>query len=190
MAHYIFISTWRIEAPLKEVAEAIADVKAWPSWWKAVKEVHEVKHATADYGVGSIYHHVWQSALPYKIRFTIEVAEVVPFKRIVGLASGDLAGQGIWEFSYVNGFTIAKYTWSVRTTKLWMNIVAPVARPIFRWAHLWVMKDGETGLRALTARTHRLGTHHKDEQPQQKGSGEHVKSGSYVGELVAELKEE
>ena len=43
----------------------------------------------------------------------------------------------------------AVYDWNVRTTKAWMNLFAPVARPIFRANHDWVMRNGGKGLAKL-----------------------------------------
>ncbi len=41
------------------------------------------------------------------------------------------------------------YEWNVRTTRPWMNLVAPVARPVFRWNHNAVMHSGGQGLADL-----------------------------------------
>ena len=32
------------------------------------------------------------------------------------------------------------------TTKAWMNLLAPVARPVFEWNHDWVMARGGEGI--------------------------------------------
>ncbi|HKQ32652.1 MAG TPA: polyketide cyclase, partial [Thermodesulfobacteriota bacterium] len=39
-----------------------------------------------------------------------------------------------------------RYDWQVETTKPWMNLIAPLARPIFKWNHDVVMKWGAEGL--------------------------------------------
>jgi hypothetical protein len=41
------------------------------------------------------------------------------------------------------------YEWNVRTTRSWMNLVGPVARPVFRWNHNAVMHRGGEGLANL-----------------------------------------
>ena len=41
------------------------------------------------------------------------------------------------------------YEWNVATTKPWMNLLAPVARPIFEWNHDWVMGHGGEGIAKL-----------------------------------------
>jgi hypothetical protein len=38
------------------------------------------------------------------------------------------------------------YDWNVRTTKRWMNVLAPVARPAFEYNHNVVMRRGGEGL--------------------------------------------
>ncbi len=63
-----------------------------------------------------------------------------------GEASGELAGTGFWRFYEEGGTTAVVYDWDVRTTKPWMNLVAPVAKPIFRANHNWVMRNGGEGL--------------------------------------------
>jgi hypothetical protein len=46
-----------------------------------------------------------------------------------------------------------RYDWNVRTTKSWMNLLAPLARPLFQWNHKVVMQQGAEGLaRRLNAR--------------------------------------
>ena len=40
------------------------------------------------------------------------------------------------------------YEWNVATTKAWMNLLAPVARPVFEWNHDWVMARGGEGIAA------------------------------------------
>jgi hypothetical protein len=38
------------------------------------------------------------------------------------------------------------YSWQVRTTKAWINLSGPLARPAFRWNHDRVMHQGGVGL--------------------------------------------
>ena len=45
------------------------------------------------------------------------------------------------------GSTRVRYDWRVKTTKPWMNLLAPVARPFFKWNHDVIMGWGEEGLR-------------------------------------------
>jgi hypothetical protein len=64
----------------------------------------------------------------------------------VGKASGELEGTGTWAFEEKDGITYVRYDWQVRTTRWWMNLVAPIARPFFEWNHDVVMEWGRKAL--------------------------------------------
>jgi hypothetical protein len=38
------------------------------------------------------------------------------------------------------------YDWTVMTTRVWMNALAPLLAPVFRWNHGQVMAAGGQGL--------------------------------------------
>ncbi|HET7289452.1 MAG TPA: polyketide cyclase, partial [Thermodesulfobacteriota bacterium] len=63
-----------------------------------------------------------------------------------GVARGELDGSGLWNLSKDGEYTTARYDWQVETTKPWMNLIAPLARPLFKWNHDIVMKWGAQGL--------------------------------------------
>ena len=49
--------------------------------------------------------------------------------------------------------TAVVYDWQVATTKRWMNLLSPIARPVFEYNHDVVMRWGGEGLaRRLGAR--------------------------------------
>ena len=66
-----------------------------------------------------------------------------------GNATGELAGVGRWRFFEENGVTAVVYEWNVSTTKWWMNVLAPVARPAFQSNHDYVMRNGGEGIAKL-----------------------------------------
>jgi hypothetical protein len=65
---------------------------------------------------------------------------------IQATAIGGLSGTGLWQFSEIDGLTVVRYDWRVKTTKSWMNLLAPIARPLFKWNHDVVMRWGGEGL--------------------------------------------
>jgi hypothetical protein len=65
---------------------------------------------------------------------------------IEGEAVGELSGTGRWRFAQEGEATRVRYEWDVRTTKPWMNLLAPLARPLFKWNHDVVMEWGAQGL--------------------------------------------
>ena len=152
MADYRFLSTWLLEASREDAWEVIADAVAWPSWWPGVTSVDELEGGDAD-RVGSRYRIAWRSRIPYPIEFEFTVQQVDRPRVMAGRAVGELEGSGCWRLFEEGGVTAVTYDWRVTTTRAWMNLVAPVARPIFAWNHDWVMTRGGEGLaRRLGAR--------------------------------------
>jgi hypothetical protein len=76
----------------------------------------------------------------------METTRVEPFSLIEGRAIGELLGVGRWQLSNDAATTTVRYDWKVETTKPWMNLIAPIARPIFSWNHNVVMGWGAEGL--------------------------------------------
>lgn len=145
MARYEFLTTWLLPAPREAVWRAIEDVAAWPRWWRGVVSTDELDGGDGS-RVGSRYRVRWRSFVPYVVAFEFEVGEVEMPVRMSGRARGDLDGTGTWRLFEEDGVTAVTYEWRVRTTKPWMNAVAPVARPVFEWNHGWVMARGGEGV--------------------------------------------
>ena len=55
--------------------------------------------------------------------------------------------MGTWRL-YEGEDVAVVYDWRVRTTKWWMNVLGPLARPAFSWTHDIVMRQGGKGLAA------------------------------------------
>jgi hypothetical protein len=102
-----------------------------------------------DEGVGSLGRYVWKSRLPYRLEFEMRTTRVERPYLMEGEADGELAGTGIWRVYEQEGVTAVVYDWNVRTTAAWMNVLAPVARPFFKWNHDVVMRWGGEGLSKL-----------------------------------------
>lgn len=151
MADYEFVSHWYIDAPIERVYSAIEDADAWPTWWRGVLSSVEIQAGDAD-SIGSIRRTAWKSALPYKLEFDSEVIRIEKNKLIEVRAFGQLHGRGLWQFEVDGNLkTRVQYDWTVQTTKPWMNLLSPVARPLFQWNHDVIMGWGEGGLNRYLA---------------------------------------
>jgi uncharacterized protein YndB with AHSA1/START domain len=148
MADYAFLTTWLLDSPREPVWEAIYDQERWPEWWRGVEEVEE-RNGGNDGGVGAVARMVWKSLLPYRVEFEITTTHVERPHLLQADAVGELSGVGRWRLFERDGVTAVLYEWNVATTKPWMNLLAPVARPIFEWNHDWVMAHGGEGIARL-----------------------------------------
>lgn len=152
MAEFKFTTIWRITAPLLEVCDAVSQCHDWPQWWKGVETVEEFDPGDKD-GIGSLRRFTWRGSLLYRLTFDVCVTRIVPLTIVEGRASGDVEGVGRWHFNETGGATEVRYEWQVRTNRLWMNLMAPVAGPLFKWNHNQVMRQGAEGMaRLLNAR--------------------------------------
>ena len=147
VADYRFVTTWCLDAPIERVFEAIDDAAAWPQWWRGVKRTELLEQGDED-GVGRLWRLTWRSRLPYELTFESRVTRREPPHLLEGTADGELVGIGRWRI-YEGRGTAAVYEWNVRTSRAWMNRVAPVARPLFAWNHDVVMRHGAEGLAGL-----------------------------------------
>jgi uncharacterized protein YndB with AHSA1/START domain len=159
MAQYRLVTFWRIEAPLHQVYDAVSESLHWPHWWEGAEHVEQLDEGK-DGGIGSVRRYTWKSRLAYKISFDAHATRIEPLAALEANVKGDLEGTGTWRFSHDKGLTIVCYEWQVRTTKQWMNLLAPIARYLFEQNHHALMQNGAEGLaRLLGARlvdvTHR-----------------------------------
>jgi hypothetical protein len=92
------------------------------------------------------YRIAWRSRVPYELEFEFTVRELDEPQSMSGVASGELEGTGHWRLFEQDGVTAVTYEWDVRTTRPWMNLLAPVARPVFEYNHNVVMRWGGEGL--------------------------------------------
>jgi uncharacterized protein YndB with AHSA1/START domain len=145
MSDFTFITRWFFRAPIERVFAEIEAVDQWPSWWRGVLAV-EVLEPGARGKLGTRTRNTWRSALPYTLTFEAELVRYEPPHVVEVEARGELVGRGRWELSTERDGTRVVYHWQVATTRAWMNLLAPIARPLFEWNHDVVMGWGGAAL--------------------------------------------
>jgi uncharacterized protein YndB with AHSA1/START domain len=148
MSEYHFLTTWLLEGGRERIWDAIYDSERWPEWWRGVEEATKLEEGD-ETGVGQYGRYVWKSKLPYRLEFFVRTTRVERPHLLEGQASGELAGTGRWRLFEQDGATAVIYEWNVHTTRAWMNLLAPIARPIFATNHDYVMRNGARGLAEL-----------------------------------------
>jgi hypothetical protein len=152
VAEYAFLTTWLLGCERDRAWQAIYDSEAWPGWWRGVERVVEIAPGDEN-GVGQVSRYTWRSKLPYELEFEMRTTRVDRPRLLEGRAEGELTGAGRWRLFEQDGLdgsiTVVVYEWNVATTRPWMNVLAPIARPVFAWNHDWVMRNGGQGLARL-----------------------------------------
>jgi uncharacterized protein YndB with AHSA1/START domain len=151
VADYRFETTWRLPASRSEAWALLLDGEGWSGWWPSVRGV-ELLAAGAPGGVGRRLRYHFATRLPYTLTFDARLVEVVEPTRLVAAAEGELAGTWTCELARDGEDVLVRHVWSVRTTRPWMNVLAPLAAPLFAWNHAALMREGGHGFAA------RLGT--------------------------------
>jgi uncharacterized protein YndB with AHSA1/START domain len=146
MADYSFITLWHLDAPIERVYRLIEDVERWPSWWRSVPAVERLP---LDQSGRDRYRFTFKGRLPYLVRFDMVLTRKDPPHALVGTATGELDGIGEWTLREDGTGTEARYEWRIKTTRAWMNALAPLpfVDAIFRLNHHAVMRDGLAGAR-------------------------------------------
>ena len=148
MATYRFLTTWLLEADRERVWDAIYDSERWPRVVAGVEEAEKLDEGD-ERGIGQRGRYVWKAKLPYRVEFSIVTTKVERPHLLEGDADGELAGIGRWRLFEHGGVTAVVYEWNVRTTRSWMNLLAPVAKPVFEANHDYVMRNGGQGIAEL-----------------------------------------
>jgi hypothetical protein len=152
---YRFLTTWLLRCAREPIYELLWRSESWPAWWPGVIEAVETGPGDPETGVGRRGRYLWRSTIPYPVRFEVTATRVEPPALLEGRARGGLEGTGRWRLLVADDhrgpLTAVVYEWNVRTPSPWMNLLAPIAAPVFRWNHDRLMRAGGRGL------AHRLG---------------------------------
>ena len=145
MAEYHYVSTWQLQAPIEQVWAALNDLEHLPTWYAGVQEARELAPGDAQ-GVGRRVRYVIKGRLPLRLAFEATTIRSMPPREQELQAEGELAGTGRWSLDQQGEVTTARYAWDVRTTRPWMNLLAPLTRPLFAWNSRGVMLQAGEGL--------------------------------------------
>jgi len=148
MAQYKFVDHWYIKAPREEVFRYIADARTYPQWWPVYPKV-EILRAAEPGQVGGKGRLVVKSALGYTLQLEAETVAIEPPRYIKSITTGQLAGTGEWEFSQEGDTTHAIFTWIVESHHPLINLLEPIAKPLFAWSHNDASRKGHLGLKKL-----------------------------------------
>jgi hypothetical protein len=145
VADYRFLTMIEIPVSRERVWAEVAAPERWVTWWPGLLEVRKLQAGDAE-GRGALLEFVFRSRLPYTLSFRGRVTRLEVPGRMDIEAVGELQGLAVFELDDLGRATRMRLTWTVKTTKIWMNLLAPIARPFFVWNHDVLMKAGARGL--------------------------------------------
>ena len=148
MASYHFTTHIDVTASRDEVWAIVFDPQRLAECWSYLDGVDELTEGDAT-RLGARYELRMRTALPYRLQFTTEIVRIEPPVLLETVADGELRGRGRWTV-HEGEVTRVTYEWLVQTTRPWMNVLAPVARPVFSWNHDMLMEDFAAGLATAT----------------------------------------
>ena len=151
---YHFITDWRIEGDINEVAEILGDALALKRWWPSVYlEVEELKPG-GERGIGKVVDLYTKGWLPYTLRWQFEVTQSNHPHGFTLVASGDFVGRGIWTLKQNGRNVDVRYDWKIEAEKPLLKYFSFIMKPIFSANHRWAMAQGAASLRLELARRH------------------------------------
>lgn len=151
MAHYVFQSEWRLDAPVDQVWNTLLLAAEWPSWWRGIQSVERLADGDES-GTGMRLRQRWRSLLPYTLTIDLEIDRVDRYRLLVGRASGDLVGSCTWVFEPHGEATVVRFCMDVHPGPAWMNLPVPFAGRVAAANYMAIMAWGGDGLARRLAR--------------------------------------
>jgi len=133
-----------VPASYDSVFAVLEQLTTYPAWWPEVRRIEPVNDTTADVTI--------RAFLPYSLRFRMELKQLDNEKGVLEASlAGDLDGFSSWTVTPIEGGCRLGFEEEVRVNKVLLQLLAPLARPLFKLNHAVMMRRGERGLRKFVA---------------------------------------
>lgn len=126
-----------------EVWRALSATGDYQQWWPWLRQFE-----AAGLVAGDRWSCTVRPPLPYSLRFTIELTEVVPCERIAADVTGDIAGTARIEIAPEIDGSAVWLTSALTPSSRVFAALATLARPIVTRGHDWVLDTGAEQFRA------------------------------------------
>ncbi len=136
---------YRFDVDNETLWTAIESTENYRSWWPWLKRL-DAKGLIE----GDRWDCVVQPPLPYALRFTVSLDEVVPGRLAVASVDGEIAGDARLEIDPLpNGDGCeARLVSHLAPMNGMLRTIAKLARPIAQFGHDWVLDTGARQFRA------------------------------------------
>ena len=123
MEMYNFITRWEFDAPIEKVWEVLIEEEATSKLSPSFKKI-QTENEASRLEIGSKTDYEVKGRLPYSLKFSLEVKELIKPKLLVVSSEGDLIGTGRWELESLGEKTKVIYYWDVGTSSFFLNLLA------------------------------------------------------------------
>jgi uncharacterized protein YndB with AHSA1/START domain len=150
MADFHFVTHWAFDATIEPVWKIITEVRRLPEWWPMFKQAN-LRGTDETLRIGQTVDCVVRAALPYSLRFSLEIADLAPPTMMRMRSKGDLDGWGQWDLRPEDRKTAVAFIWDVRLTRPFLSRLSrlPFARDLLEKNHDAVMAQGFENLKRL-----------------------------------------
>jgi hypothetical protein len=149
---YHFITHWRVEGGIDEVADILKAADDLPRWWPSVYLDVKVLDPGDKDGIGKIVSLHTRGWLPYTLRWQFRVTESRYPHGFSLEGWGEFNGRGIWTLEQDGPNVNVTYDWKIRADKPLLRSLSFLFKPIFSANHRWAMARGEESLKLELAR--------------------------------------
>jgi hypothetical protein len=137
-APFRFDRTWRFDATVDDLWDAIADTHTYPAIWSWLRDF-----ACGPLAVGTAARFRVQPPLPYSLHYVVTVDDVVTGQRIDATVAGDVRGPAQLVLTpTADGGSQARITWSLELVRPALRRIEPIARRPMTWGHDLVVAIG------------------------------------------------
>jgi uncharacterized protein YndB with AHSA1/START domain len=131
---------WHFDVAPDTVWAALSRTEDYRRWWPWLREFSGDGLVPGGRTTCAV-----RAPVPYTLRFTVTVTELVPGERVEAVVDGDLSGPARLE---VAGFgarwrdSQVRLVWEVELQRPVLRAAARFGRPVMDWGHDWVVNTG------------------------------------------------
>jgi uncharacterized protein YndB with AHSA1/START domain len=132
-----FDRTFAFAVPPAELWAVLTETDRYPTWWTWLR-----RFEAEGLRVGTVADCEVRAPLPYSLRFTVRIDEVVPHARVATTVTGDLDGPAGLDLRPTPDGCEARLWWEVDLQAPLLRRASAVARPAMAWAHDRIVDSG------------------------------------------------